>query len=716
MRLVKISPLKISVLIIGLFLSNGVSPAITSEQIVHLNGFNSLNDYAGGIAYLKGLLQQNPRDYDAMLHLSYSYAYLRQTDSTLYWLEKAVNYGFTDYNLLDADSFWNSLRKTSGFVEIREKCLLAALEENDAKTIRLKSGIYTEVPLNSHFDLPQIELSMSFDVENLYIRAKVQDTHFRGRHLSQTDGDGFVINFADPQVFDQAFTQRYLSLGFSYENKAAKAVLLGQNGDNHRIPLPELSPQVTIAKNGLSADYQITIPWKNLYPYHPLTGDKAGINIIYHSVDEDYTQKKIKYIQDFKFDAEDCSLRRFAPVEFEFIGFPKDYLFAKPDTRLLTGAMLKMQVFTLSEKDRKPVVEMTLTDSTGKTAFYQKQPRLELITGQQAFQQSLQLPNNLQGLFKVNLMLDGNVVWRDKVLIYDKGRLKLAGEKIRSSFANPYDFIYTSSRDALLYRIEEIEQLIANFDDRRDPGSIDRKITELYALQAEWNKSKSIYLREGVLQSAFQSSADSSLQPFIIILPKKFSPEKAYDLLIVLRGGDGDENSLADSAAQIFGNKHFIIAAPRGRYAVSYWQKLEETDVCDLTETLSKMFKIKRTLCYGYALGGPGTWRMVLRHPELFDAGIAAFGPVDFREFDFNGGLVWSGLKVEAKKRPIIVLSHSGNNADTMRKAEEFINEMREEGFDVTLQLVESGRTDNEIVAKSLGKWLKKKYYKIKKR
>ncbi|NQU11542.1 prolyl oligopeptidase family serine peptidase [bacterium] len=126
--------------------------------------------------------------------------------------------------------------------------------------------------------------------------------------------------------------------------------------------------------------------------------------------------------------------------------------------------------------------------------------------------------------------------------------------------------------------------------------------------------------------SAYYSAADGSGQHFVTTVPANFSPRKTYPLVVDLHGRGG--RPLPDRNA--VHREPFIEVDPWGRGDNGY-TGLGENDVLEIIDYMKQWYRIDPNRVYvtGGSMGGGGTWRMAVRHPDLFAAAAPVYGWAD---------------------------------------------------------------------------------------
>ena len=104
----------------------------------------------------------------------------------------------------------------------------------------------------------------------------------------------------------------------------------------------------------------------------------------------------------------------------------------------------------------------------------------------------------------------------------------------------------------------------------------------------------------------------------LIRAAEKFDPSKSYSLLVGLHGSGVDEVGFLRWTARNYKDPHYITIGPRGRDLSAWYTGQTETDVVDLVELVKVLFKIDKTLLFGFSMGGYGVWRMSFLHSNIY--------------------------------------------------------------------------------------------------
>jgi len=150
--------------------------------------------------------------------------------------------------------------------------------------------------------------------------------------------------------------------------------------------------------------------------------------------------------------------------------------------------------------------------------------------------------------------------------------------------------------------------------------------------------------RRGKIALGYVSNVDGSVQPYGVIVPKNYDPQKPIRLDVVLHGSrrpvgmselkfmarfdEGDDKNASPP------DQPFIELHPLGRVENCYrWSG--ETDVFEAIEDVCKRYNIDRDriVLRGMSMGASGTWHLGLKHPDRFVALGPYCGYVDTHRF-----------------------------------------------------------------------------------
>lgn len=133
------------------------------------------------------------------------------------------------------------------------------------------------------------------------------------------------------------------------------------------------------------------------------------------------------------------------------------------------------------------------------------------------------------------------------------------------------------------------------------------------------------------LNLTFKSRIDGSLQSLLVKVPKGYTPQKSWPLLVTLHGlGDGPIIATeVDSMVQI---------GPYGRGSVWY-TGIGQADVFENIEMAKKLFSIDENRLYlcGFSMGAVATFDLGLKYPDMWAACVPVCGRCNDLDLVENG-------------------------------------------------------------------------------
>lgn len=155
-------------------------------------------------------------------------------------------------------------------------------------------------------------------------------------------------------------------------------------------------------------------------------------------------------------------------------------------------------------------------------------------------------------------------------------------------------------------------------------------------LQELYQESQDTKPEPGTMNTRYyRSDIDGSVQPYAVRLPRSYSSEKEYPLVIQLHGTNFKEVlSRSRLTYRGMGEPQWIEPDLQVIYAhcfggpTTFYQGLGEVDVLKVVDELKRLLPIDsdRIFIMGHSMGGAGSYTVGLHHPDRF-GGIMAFDP-----------------------------------------------------------------------------------------
>lgn len=571
------------------------------------------------------------------------------------------------------------------------------------KELIITEKLWTDFKLPSHTPLPIVNISCSFDTDAFYINSFVRDNHFKDGERSWRHGDGFYINFITPALEEHESSDKFYGFGFSMQNKKPVSVLVNKDGKYFPGYAPPPAPVIKIDSSSMTAEYKIKIPWRNLYPFHPFKNSPAGINIIYISQNDDGSRIIQKLIED-DYDTERTKFRKFIPLKLRAGKTKAEFIAGEIKERVTKSRNTTIKLLARASKPGTKFIRIEI--SSDKNNTIKRTIKKRFSAGINKIQATLKLPK-ASGLYTIKAVLNDSVFWKEDLYKYnpDTFAQSIMIIKLISDSTNSKELKLSSQTVA--FHLNELKNAVENFGDRDDIYSVKEKFETLSAIMDQFTTHKTVFKNPGYLLSAFESTIDTTAQPFSIVLPQNVYDDNPKNLMVVLHGSGVDEIQNIKHASHIFSGHNFIFVAPRGRDLSSWYTGQTEMDIMDLVKIIKEVFHINKTILYGFSMGGYGAWRLGLKYPNLFDAGVAVSGsPINFKDNTPENNL--NNLYMPAKKIPFLAVHGTADKSLDISLTDAFIEKLKKENHPVDYIRIEGGGHGGTEFIKVITDWFEK--------
>jgi pimeloyl-ACP methyl ester carboxylesterase len=136
-------------------------------------------------------------------------------------------------------------------------------------------------------------------------------------------------------------------------------------------------------------------------------------------------------------------------------------------------------------------------------------------------------------------------------------------------------------------------------------------------------------------ERAYIAHSDGSAQPYWVFLPRDYSPQRKWPLVVFLHGYDPLISKIepwipSEATWSLFTSRGFILAVPYGRRNTDF-VNVGEDDTLAVTDAVSTRYSVdrERTFLMGVSMGGYGVYAVGLHHPDKFAALTLMCGRTD---------------------------------------------------------------------------------------
>ena len=475
-------------------------------------------------------------------------------------------------------------------------------------------------------------------------------------------GDGFYLTFAEPTP---TFTSnRFISFGLALEDERPRVVVVNRDGEYFpEVDTSAIRFAAVIDGKRQGIVYEAAIPWPLLAPLQPLVDTVWGLNLIY--VDRDRGERKMVLLQpDWNFDTEQTDQRVTRPIRFADMN--PDHVvvqFRPARTHACCGQPLRIGVGMAggawpraARLDWRIATEAGSTNAgdanAGSTNTTSANAGRELDHGSAALAANPgvratrgEIPIRCEwpsGAVQVEVELrDGDKELARAtlpVLILNEGELEKQRATLEQTGAasDQPEAVRLSIPTALFY-LQSVRDFVARATASQDTADVRANLRELALALADLKAGQPVFAqRRGVFRQAHRSAIDGTLQPYSVVLPEGYDPNRRWPLLVALHGSGVDERDLIGTAAELVSKAGWIVLAPRARGLSDWYQGDSGRDVWECLRDVSRRYAVdsRCVVLFGFSMGGFGAWRLSLEHPELVAGAVVLSGATQHGDED----------------------------------------------------------------------------------
>lgn len=465
---------------------------------------------------------------------------------------------------------------------------------------------------------------MAYGADFLYLCIEVEANQIVFRDRGYQHGDGFHLVLAKTQPGNQP-TDEFYVLACSAVNQMrmewSRTFFWYYNVDD--IFLRRRNDIQLAYKEGEAViSFELVLPWKDVYPYHPWHNDNLGFNLCFVKAVGDQDKNLYKLINT-ELGAEN-SKREYLPLKFQ-----------KPEHEGASQTCLILDKNTIKSGDSLTASAITIAGEE-----FEEQLNVKLFTGENSYMTSRRHTFPCQkGLTTTKINLHSDVLAAGGYKIqWNSRRNSSEGETYITSLP-AFDC------DHLLERIEqmkgkvsqasyytlkhqalEVADELANVYPYETCGKQRIALTELQEVVRQCENGLDVIAgKRGFVRKAYQSELDNTYQPYMVHVPENYDSTKRYPLVVYLHGSASDETDLR-GIGHLLGDDCIVMAPfARGTSNCYSWDHAQE-DIAESMEAVIGSYSIDedKIILSGFSMGGYGVYRTYYETPERFKA-LAVF-------------------------------------------------------------------------------------------
>lgn len=496
----------------------------------------------------------------------------------------------------------------------------------DSQLTRMPIRKFDADILKSRVENPEhpINYRLGYGTDFLYLYIEVEADSVIIREDGYRNGDGFIMSLSVPQ-FDNNPTEEFINLGFYPTSDIQNPVkrIIWQYNNAYVSEIPGESCKFAISQYQGKTGYELLLPWKDVYPYHPWFSEQIGFNLFFVKAIAGNERNIHGVVIDDRLTL-DQNLLKYTRLVFEKPG-PDTCLqsYLMMDRNSYEGESVETRFVTRAQKGLKEKIQISIVDKAGELRSTEivEYETADVLTHQNFDLKVYDQPSG-----------DYRVEWRS---------LSGAASGYVELTVLPYIFF-----DEIYDRLTEIKDnvsdgsyitlnfLLDDLHERSDrmksydyaPDLRKEFIQLLEMIDAAGKKVDGISEKRGILRRAYRMGFSQELWPYSVYIPENYDQSRRYPLLVFLHDQDQDDRALADHLFYLKCDD-CILLAPNGRGLRNcYTVKEAQIDIQQAIEDVSTNYSVDRTkmILAGFSMGGYGVYRTHYEYPEDFK-GLAIF-------------------------------------------------------------------------------------------
>lgn len=620
--------LKFVVLVLGMSLLMGAVPSSDVPSSVQERDQMTLRMVqlarAGRIAEardtIKNYLGNNPTDGTMHYNLACLDLLLKETDQAFEDFERALENGYTNFRLIEADNDLNLLRPDPRFAEMVARYEDAFLVKFQNRALYLDEGYASgEIVLEAanletaSLKLADPEMVVQYNKDSIQISVSVEDPSYTGENSPWEDGCGVLVNLIQPLSPDDYESRYYYSYGFFEDHGQPRSTLVGKHGKILLQSAPGLTPVIT--RQGNVTQYEIVIPWDALSPYGPPLDQEMGLNVFYLGKGKGDSRLKYSLMAEKRTSFEADPWRRYVPLYFLTSDRSVPQLQGRLYDRLCQSDDLGLQFAHWSASEGEAKFQFTIHP--------QNDPQKSMLppivesepceTELNFFNFYLDMADLPEGSYTVRVALTGpsgaSFVEEYPFDNFEDGWLRSLNERVHH--------IKTTEQSILKYHLFSLTSEVEKRLNHSNAAVFHEKYAAMVRMIELCENGSSCLPQQGLFQGGFTSEIMTQRR-CAMYLPEGFRDIKNPHLLMVLPPSPGSENDLATSLGKAFaGNSDVIVLVPQSHGFSSLATDAAARHTILAMEWARNLFQADKITLVGLGTGSDAALEASLRRPDL---------------------------------------------------------------------------------------------------
>jgi hypothetical protein len=609
---------------------------------------------------LKNYLNNHPTDGTMFYNLVCLDLLCNEKEQALKDFEQALENGYTNFRLIQADPDLSSLRDDPRFEEMWTRFEEEFRVDFQGRALYLDEGYSLEdIALNTSNPetvSPQMEqpvMSVSFHKDALQVSVLVHDPNYSDTNPPWEDGSGILVNLIQPLSPEDYESRYYYSYGFHASDGVAQATLVGKHGKILLQQTPGLRPVIT--RTGDDITYEVSIPWKYFDPYGPPLDQEMGLNVCYFGAVKGSTRPIFSLMPEKRASFEADPWRRYVPLHFFTSDRSVPLIQARLYDRLCQSDDLGFQMAHWSAVDGNVDFNFTIhpQDNPAKTMLAPISESEPCETELNFFNFYLNMADLPEGSYNLRASLT-NPAGTTFVEEYPFDNF---GSGWLSSLNKRIHQLNTAEQSILKYHLFKLTAEVEN----RLPQSIAMEFHDKFAAVTRMielcEEGSSCLPTQGLFQGGFTTGA-MTLRRCTMYLPQDYRDMESPHLVVVLPPGPGAENDLATKLGQALEDEaEAIVLVPQSHGFSSLATDASANHTAMAIEWAKSLFNADKVTLVGLGMGSDAALETSLRHPDLCSQVIFDGDSIFADMAGFSGPKIVETLNSRTNTIPYTVIS-----------------------------------------------------------
>ncbi len=525
-------------------------------------------------------------------------------------------------------SFTNCINAQSNFLEkeinfLSNPPIIDGLLDNNLTILEPRYFPVINKDNDSNQDIP-VSYRIAYGTEFLYIFIEAEAEKLIYRDRAFQNGDGFHMVLTKPKPDNQPTDEFYVLACSAVDRESmewTRNIFWYYNVD-HIFQRTSIDTKLMFAEQDGKISFELILPWKDIYPYHPWISDGIGFNLSFVKAIGDQ-HKNIYKVLDAELGNENSN-RAYLNLKFQepvHNGEPQTY-------------------FILDKNNIDNTEVLSGTATTLSSGNYEEDLLVYIMSGENNLLDSKREKYNCQKGITVNhFNINKNPIPSGGYKVKWKSENNKSGGEMyltsipefNQNFYNKElekvkEKISPSSFYTLKHQIYEVGKELEEIKPYETCGKLRITISKLRStIENSRNGTDIIAKKTGFVRKGYKSKLDSTLQPYMVYLPDNYNPNNTYPLVIYLHGSASDETNIIGFKYLI--PEGFIGLAPyaRGPSNCYSWDNAQ-ADISEAIDAVIENYSIDEDsiLLTGFSMGGYGVYRSYYETPDRFKA-LAVF-------------------------------------------------------------------------------------------